>query len=49
VTGRYCKKSVENVPDSDQEHLAHSHNGFLAATPGFNSAVTFSELQTFLE
>jgi hypothetical protein len=40
---RFCL--AKDVPDSGQEHPAYRNNSFLVTTPGFESAVAFSELR----
>ena len=35
----------QDVPDSGQEHLAHSDNGFLVATTSLDAAIAFSKFR----
>ena len=38
----------EDVPDSGQEHLAYSDNGFLVSSAGLDPAVAFREFRMLL-
>ena len=35
----------QDVPDSGQEHLAHSDNGFLVTTTSLDAAIAFSKFR----